>query len=90
MISEASSASVRVISRPPVTLTITSCAPSIVVSRSGEKIALRAASVIRSSPEPIPIPIRALPLFAITVLTSAKSRLIRPGLVIKSVIPWTP
>ena len=53
-------------------------------------MALRAASMTRSSPLPTPIPIRALPLSAITVFTSAKSRLISPGLVIKSVIPWTP
>ena len=50
-------------------------------------MALRAASMTRSSPLPTPIPIKAFPLLSITVFTSAKSRLINPGLVIKSVIP---
>ena len=37
-----------------------------------------------------PMPIRAEPASAITDLTSAKSRLIRPGVVIRSVMPETP
>ena len=36
------------------------------------------------------MPIIAEPAFDITVRTSAKSRLIWPGVVIRSVIPWTP
>ena len=36
------------------------------------------------------MPIIAEPASAITVRTSAKSRLIWPGVVIRSVIPWTP
>ena len=42
------------------------------------------------SPLAIPIPICATPLSFIIVLTSAKSIFIKPGIVIKSVIPWTP
>ena len=36
------------------------------------------------------MPISALPAPLITLFTSAKSRLIRPGVVIRSVMPWTP
>ena len=36
------------------------------------------------------MPISAVPAPAITDLTSAKSTLIRPGVVIRSVMPWTP
>jgi hypothetical protein len=38
----------------------------------------------------LPMPISALPAPVMTALTSAKSRLIRPGVVIRSVMPWTP
>ena len=44
----------------------------------------------RASPRADPIPIKADPAPAITLLTSAKSKLIKPGVVIKSVIPCTP
>ena len=36
------------------------------------------------------MPISADPASDMTDLTSAKSRLIRPGVVIRSVMPWTP
>ncbi len=41
-------------------------------------------------PRPSPVPIIALPISLITVRTSAKSRLIRPGMTIRSVTPRTP
>ena len=62
-------------------------APSIVSSSSGLSIAALAASTARVSPVEAPIPIIAEPASDITVRTSAKSRLIRPGIVIRSVIP---
>ena len=65
-------------------------APSIFSSISGEVIAFLAASIARFSPEPVPTPIRAEPASCMTRRTSAKSRLIRPGIVIRSVMPWTP
>ena len=46
--------------------------------------------IARVSPVPIPIPSSAWPASRIVVRTSAKSRLIRPGRVISSEIPWTP
>ena len=81
----ASFASTKLIS--PDILIITSEAPSIVVSSNGLVIACFTASTHFSSPFPTPIPIWAIPLSDITVLTSAKSRLIKPGTLIKSVIP---
>ena len=68
---------------------ITCEAPSIVVSRSGLATAILTASIALSSPVACPIPIWAIPLSFITVWTSAKSRLIRPGTLIRSVIPCT-
>ena len=59
-------------------------------SSSGEETAISAARTARSSPLAVPIPINAEPAPCITDLTSAKSRLIRPGVVIRSVIPCTP
>ena len=38
----------------------------------------------------VPMPISAEPASCMIVRTSAKSRLIRPGIVIRSVMPWTP
>ncbi len=80
-------ASIRLIS--PEILIITWDAPSIVVSRSGLDTACFTASTAFSSPLALPIPIWAIPLSVITVWTSAKSRLISPGTLIRSVIPWT-
>ncbi len=65
-------------------------APSIDVSRSGDEMAFFAASAARFSPVPTPIPISADPRSVIIVLTSAKSKLIKPGTAIKSEIPCTP
>ena len=87
----ASSTSNRVMSIPPVTLMSTACAPFIVVSSSkGLLIAASAASMARLSPEDSPVPIIALPISPITARMSAKSRLIMPGLIIRSVTPQTP
>ena len=41
-------------------------------------------------PEPLPMPIKAVPALPIIVLTSAKSTLISPGLIMISLIPTTP
>ena len=59
-------------------------------SSSGLETAISAAAIERSSPRAEPMPIRAEPAFAITDFTSAKSRLISPGVVIRSVMPETP
>ncbi len=53
-------------------------------------MAARAASAARFSPAAAPMPISAVPVLRMTVRTSAKSRLIRPGTVIRSVMPCTP
>ncbi len=58
-------------------------------SSSGEEIAASAASLARLSPVAEPVPIIAIPISDITVRTSAKSTLIRPGQVISSAIPCT-
>ena len=61
------------------------------VSISGERRARSAASRARlSAPEEKPMPISAVPEPSMIVRTSAKSRLIRPGSVIRSQIPCTP
>ena len=49
-----------------------------------------AASTARLSPEATPTPIIAVPAPFMTVVTSAKSRLIRPGMVMRSVMPCVP
>ncbi len=49
-----------------------------------------AACTARFSPRAVPIPIRAVPAPLMTLLTSAKSKLIRPGVVMRSVMPCTP
>jgi hypothetical protein len=59
-------------------------AQAIESSKSGESIALLAASTALFSQEPYQIPIKAEPAFFITDLTSAKSTFIKPGCVIKS------
>ncbi len=59
-------------------------------SSSGLEIALSAATRLRSGPSASPVPIIALPISPITVRMSAKSRLIRPGITIRSVTPRTP
>ena len=78
-------------SSPPEILINRPLAPLIDTSSSnGLAIAASAASMARLSPSASPVPIMALPISSIIVLTSAKSRLIRPGLIIKSVMPDTP
>ena len=77
-------------SLPPVIESRIDLAPSSVVSSSGEEVALAAASSARRSPEPMPMPSSAVPASDMIVRTSAKSRLIRPGSVIRSLMPWTP
>src|SRR6266487_615775 len=62
----------------------------MLASSSGLEIAISAAATARSSPREEPVPIRAEPAPDMTDFTSAKSRLISPGVVIRSVIPWTP
>jgi hypothetical protein len=49
-----------------------------------------AASAALFDPVAMPMPIMAVPASDITARTSAKSRLISPGIVIRSVIPCTP
>ena len=65
-------------------------APSTLASSSGELMAALAASTARFSPPATPIPMSAEPASFMTVRTSAKSRLMRPGTVIRSVMPCTP
>ena len=77
-------------SMPPVMFISTPRAPAIDVSRSGLAIAAWAAAVARPSPLADPIPISAEPASAMIVRTSAKSRLMSPGTVIRSAIPCTP
>ena len=62
----------------------------MLASSSGLETASSAARTARSSPFAVPIPISAEPAPFITDFTSAKSRLISPGVVIRSVMPWTP
>ncbi len=62
----------------------------MLASSSGEEIASSAAWTARSSPRAEPMPMSADPAPCMTDLTSAKSRLIRPGVVMRSVMPWTP
>ena len=59
-------------------------------SISGFEIAASAAESARFSPEASPVPIIALPISRMTARTSAKSRLIRPSLTIRSVMQATP
>ena len=77
-------------SRPPVIDSRIERAPSTEVSSSGDSTARWAASIARWSPTPIPIPSSAVPASAMIVRTSAKSRLISPGSVIRSEMPCTP
>ena len=65
-------------------------APWIEMSSSnGLEIAFCAASMARFSPLADAAPMSAKPISAITVRTSAKSRLINPGVMIKSEMPRT-
>ena len=77
-------------SRPPVIDSRIERAPSRDVSSSGDSIACSTASMARRSPVPMPIPSSAWPASDMIVRTSAKSRLISPGSVIRSEMPCTP
>ena len=77
-------------SLPPAIDISTPWAPSIEASSSGELMAISAALSARPSPRDEPMPISAVPAPLMIPLTSAKSTLIRPGVVIRSVMPWTP
>jgi hypothetical protein len=83
----ASSTSNMLKSVQPVILNKSPFAQAIESSRSGESIALLAASTALFSQEPYQIPINADQAFFITDLTSAKSTFIKPGCVIKSETP---
>ena len=65
-------------------------APSIDASSSGLVMAPRAALTARPSPAALPMPMIAVPALRMIIFTSAKSVLISPGVVIRSVMPWTP
>jgi hypothetical protein len=65
-------------------------APSILASSSGLEMASLADSDPRFSLLDSPIPMSAEPEFCIMVRTSAKSRFMSPGTVMRSVMPWTP
>mmetsp|Transcript_23171 Transcript_23171/g.32645 ORF Transcript_23171/g.32645 Transcript_23171/m.32645 type:complete len:370 (+) Transcript_23171:483-1592(+) len=71
-------------------LKTTPVASSTGASRRGLDIAAIAASSADVLPMPVPIPIRAVPASCMTLRTSAKSTLMRPGLTIISEIPTTP
>ena len=76
----ASSTSYKVISLPPVILIISPLAPfNETSSIKGLAIAASAAAIALPSPEASPVPIMALPISDMTVFTSEKSKLIRPG-----------
>ena len=74
----------------PVTLNRMPWAPLMLTSRSGLAMAWRAASRARLSPVARPMPMSAEPASRMTVRTSAKSRLMSPGTVMMSLMPWTP
>ncbi len=76
-------------SSPPATAKSTPFALCIEISRRGELIAAFAASVALLSPDAVPIPINAEPAFSMTLLMSAKSTFMIPGVVIRSDIPST-
>src|SRR5712664_46791 len=87
----ASSTSNSVRSLPPVIETIRPLARLIEGSSiKGLEIAATAALSTRFSPEASPLPIMALPFSRMTERTSAKSRLIRPSLTIRSLMQATP
>ncbi len=87
----ASSISNKVMSEPPVMLISTPLAPRIEQSsNSGLAKACSAALTARPSPSASPVPMIALPLSSIMLLMSAKSKLIKPGIIIRSVMERTP
>ncbi len=85
----ASVTSSRVNVLPPTMFIKMPRAPSMEASSSGEVMAARAALTARPSPVEVPTPMMAVPALRMTVLTSAKSVLMRPGTVMMSVTPRT-
>ena len=90
MISAASFTSKSPRSEPPAMLRTMPRAPSIDASSSGDVMAARAALAARPSPMDEPMPMMAVPALVMTIFTSAKSVLISPGTVMRSVMPRTP
>ena len=88
--SAASFTSCSEMSEPPEIESRMPRAPCTSWSISGLWIARVAASLARLGPLAMPMPIIAVPASDMTARTSAKSRLIRPGSVIRSQIPCTP
>ena len=87
----ASSTSNNIRSLPPVMEIMRPLARLIEGSSiNGLEIAATAALSTRFSPEASPLPIMALPFSRMTERTSAKSRLIRPSLTIRSLMQATP
>ncbi len=75
---------------PPAMLSSTPCAPSIDASSSGDAMAPSAAASARFSPRALDTPMSAVPAPFMTDFTSLKSTLMRPGVVMRSVMPCTP
>mmetsp|Transcript_23573 Transcript_23573/g.51055 ORF Transcript_23573/g.51055 Transcript_23573/m.51055 type:complete len:356 (+) Transcript_23573:726-1793(+) len=82
--------SVKLSPSPPLMLNTTPLALSIDESSNGLEMAAEAASSAPVLPDPMPIPMSAVPALDMTLRTSAKSTLIRPGLTMISEIPTTP
>ena len=90
MISAASLTSNRPRSDGPDTFRRMPRAPSMLASSNGLEIAARAAVTDRPSPDEYPMPMSAEPASFMIIFTSAKSVLMRPGVVMRSVMPCTP
>ena len=87
----ASSTSQSVMSRPPVMHRSRLRAPfSVTSSSSGLTIASSAAAMARCSPAASPMPIMARPMSPSTARTSARSRLMSPSLMMRSVMVTMP
>ena len=89
MISAAWVTSLKVTPEPPTMFIKIPRAPSIDASSKGEVMAARAAFTARPSPVELPTPMMAVPALRMMVFTSAKSVLISPGTVMRSVTPRT-
>mmetsp|Transcript_20021 Transcript_20021/g.28495 ORF Transcript_20021/g.28495 Transcript_20021/m.28495 type:complete len:225 (+) Transcript_20021:375-1049(+) len=77
-------------SGPPLMLNTMPVALLIGASNNGLEMAAAAASSARFFPDAVPMPMRAVPALDMTLLTSAKSTLTKPGFIIISDIPTTP
>src|SRR5476651_1891537 len=90
MMVEASFTSASFSELEPVMLMRIPRAPSMAPSsNSGDEMAACAASMARRSPLAMAVPITAWPMPCMMVFTSAKSRLMMPGMVMMSEIPCT-